>query len=81
MHGIVRRACGGSTDDDNQTARTTGHRPDRRSPRRDFMAIPLIGRAANALILGLGADISDTLTSITLPRILHLPAMPPTRRT
>src|SRR5712692_10350974 len=53
MHCIVCRAWGGSTDDDNRTARATGHRPNRRSPRRDRMAIPVIGRAANALILGL----------------------------
>ncbi len=68
MHCIVRRACGGSTDDDNQTARATGHRPDRRSPRRDFLAIPVIGRAANALILGLGGavDVSTNDGSITL---------------
>jgi hypothetical protein len=53
MHCIVRRAGGGSTDDDNPTARPTGHRPDSRSPRRDRVAIPVISRAANALILGL----------------------------
>lgn len=60
MHCIVRRACGGPTDDDNRTARATGHRPDRRRPRPDLMAIHVIGRAANALILGLGACLLST---------------------
>jgi len=53
MHCTVQRVCEGSTDDDNPTAKATGQRPVRRSPRRDRMAIPVIGRAANALILGL----------------------------
>ena len=60
MHYIVRRACGGSTDDDNRTARATGHRPDRGTPRCSRMAIPVIGRLANALILGLGRRFPKT---------------------
>ena len=65
MHCIVRRAHGGATDDDNRTARATGQRPDRRSPRRHRLAIHVIGRAANALILGLvRSGLSD-------PRLLN----------
>ncbi len=43
----------GSADDDNRTRAATGDGPEWRSPGRDRRPIPLIGRAANALILGL----------------------------
>ena len=45
----------GSADDDNRTRAATGDCPEWRPPRRDRTAIPLTGRAANALILGLDA--------------------------
>ena len=50
--GIVRRACGGSTDDDNRTARATGHRPDRQSPRRDLIAMHVIAEPQTRLFWG-----------------------------
>jgi hypothetical protein len=53
MHCSGYHASGGLVDDDNRTAPQPGHPPDRRSLYCDRMAIPVIGRAANALILGL----------------------------
>ena len=43
----------GSAEDDNLVGAATGHCPDGEGPRRDLMAIHVVGRAANALILGL----------------------------
>jgi hypothetical protein len=43
----------GSADNDNLTGAATGHRPDGGGLRRDLLEISVVGRAANALILGL----------------------------
>ena len=42
---------------DNLEGAATGQGPEGRSPRRDLMAIHVVGRAANALILGLARSI------------------------
>ena len=44
--------------DDNRAATASGHRAEGRGPRRDFSAIHVIDRPANALILGLEAKLT-----------------------
>src|SRR3990172_4918440 len=54
MHCTVSGERGGSGDDDHQPARATGYHPDGRRPCGHLLPICVVGRPANALILGLG---------------------------
>ena len=53
MHETLLRDVEDQPTNDNLAGTATGHRAEGRGPRRDRIAIRVVGRAANALILGL----------------------------